>query len=181
MTDNLAFEGLVPNEFFTHEGRLGSFLQVYPAPKRRMSGATKGGSKVLTWPHEKYLLPEDVRCAAEMHPMRIERVLTCCSWRKQASFGVHFPITPITWHASCATSPSTVGKRATSHLRSTSSTLLTAGGPLSRVLRPTCTIWRPRTRPAPVWWQPGRQPLMDGGPTRERGAGNARSSRSVAS
>ncbi|WYZ45985.1 hypothetical protein EsH8_IX_000210 [Colletotrichum jinshuiense] len=60
MTDNLAFEGLVPNEFFTHEGRLGSFLQVYPAPKRRMSGATKGGSKVLTWPHEKYLLPEDL-------------------------------------------------------------------------------------------------------------------------
>ncbi|OLN95826.1 Protein bir1 [Colletotrichum chlorophyti] len=60
MTDNLAFEGLVPNEFFTFEGRLGSFNQVYPAPKRRQSGATKGGSKTLTWPHAKYLLPEDL-------------------------------------------------------------------------------------------------------------------------
>ncbi|OHE97336.1 AT hook domain-containing protein [Colletotrichum orchidophilum] len=59
MTENLAFEGLVPNEYFTHDGRLGSFHQVYPAPKRRQSGATKGG-KNLTWPHMKYLLPEDL-------------------------------------------------------------------------------------------------------------------------
>ncbi|KAK2041401.1 AT hook domain-containing protein [Colletotrichum somersetense] len=59
MTDNLAFEGLVPNEYFTYEGRLGSFHQVYPAPKRRQSGATKGG-KNLTWPHMKYLLPEEL-------------------------------------------------------------------------------------------------------------------------
>ncbi|KAK2004397.1 AT hook domain-containing protein [Colletotrichum falcatum] len=59
MTDNLAFEGLVPNEYFTYEGRLGSFHQVYPAPKRRQSGATKGG-KNLTWPHMKYLAPEEL-------------------------------------------------------------------------------------------------------------------------
>ncbi|KAI3556976.1 AT hook domain-containing protein [Colletotrichum abscissum] len=59
MTENLAFEGLVPNEYFTLDGRLGSFHQVYPAPKRRQSGATKGG-KNLTWPHMKYLLPEDL-------------------------------------------------------------------------------------------------------------------------
>ncbi|KAK1972429.1 hypothetical protein LY78DRAFT_743022 [Colletotrichum sublineola] len=59
MTDNLAFEGLVPNEYFTYERRLGSFHQVYPAPKRRQSGATKG-SKNLTWPHMKYLLPEEL-------------------------------------------------------------------------------------------------------------------------
>ncbi|KAK2054721.1 AT hook domain-containing protein [Colletotrichum caudatum] len=59
MTDNLAFDGLVPNEYFTYEGRLGSFHQVYPAPKRRQSGATKGG-KNLVWPHMKYLLPEEL-------------------------------------------------------------------------------------------------------------------------
>ncbi|KAK1978548.1 hypothetical protein LZ30DRAFT_598952 [Colletotrichum cereale] len=59
MTDNLAFEGLVPNEYFTYEGRLGSFHQVYPAPKRRQSGATKGG-KNLTWPHMEYLIPEEL-------------------------------------------------------------------------------------------------------------------------
>ncbi|OHX00424.1 AT hook domain-containing protein [Colletotrichum incanum] len=59
MTDNLAFEGLVPNEYFTYEGRLGSFHQVYPAPKRRQSGATKG-AKNLTWPHMKYLVPEEL-------------------------------------------------------------------------------------------------------------------------
>ncbi|EFQ32131.1 AT hook domain-containing protein [Colletotrichum graminicola] len=59
MTDNLAFEGLVPNEYFTYEGRLGSFHQVYPAPKRRQSGATKGG-KNLTWPHMKYLVPGEL-------------------------------------------------------------------------------------------------------------------------
>ncbi|KAK6221817.1 chromosome segregation protein BIR1 [Colletotrichum tabaci] len=60
MADNLAFEGLVPNEYFTYEGRLGSFHQVYPAPKRRQSGATKGGSKNLVWPHMKYLAPEEL-------------------------------------------------------------------------------------------------------------------------
>ncbi|KAH0443905.1 chromosome segregation protein [Colletotrichum camelliae] len=56
----MSFEGLVPAEFFTFEGRLASFKQSFPQPKRRASGAGKGGSKNLTWPHAKYLLPEDL-------------------------------------------------------------------------------------------------------------------------
>ncbi|KAL0930490.1 chromosome segregation protein BIR1 [Colletotrichum truncatum] len=55
----MAFEGEVSDEYFTYEGRLGSFHQAYPAPKRRTSGATKG-PKNLTWPHAKYLLAEDL-------------------------------------------------------------------------------------------------------------------------
>ncbi|KAI8280775.1 hypothetical protein K4K56_012130 [Colletotrichum sp. SAR 10_98] len=56
----MSFEGLVPAEFFTFEGRLASFKQSFPQPKRRASGAGKGASKNLTWPHAKYLLPEDL-------------------------------------------------------------------------------------------------------------------------
>ncbi|KAF9874748.1 chromosome segregation protein [Colletotrichum karsti] len=54
-----AFEGFVPAEFFTYEGRLGSFSENYPFPKRRASGATKG-AKNLTWPHANYLFAEDL-------------------------------------------------------------------------------------------------------------------------